>query len=239
MKIQFEPFNKDAELFFNCPKPANQVIPKWYKDMPIHMDNDKEDGLSKDTNVTSNLTLKGCSPFLDAITSGYIFELPFDLEFRRNDEGMINIRWATDIDFISTHAPEQAPGIPKPFGGNETLLKWIPGWRVITPPGYSSFFTHPVNRHELPFRTFSGVVDTDLYELGVQLPFQLLNTIEKDIFILEQGTPICQVIPFKRDDWDSEKVPFNEDGNKKNIFKLKSKLIRSYKTQFWKKKNYR
>ena len=53
----------------------------------------------------------------------------------------------------------------------------------------------------MPFRTFSGVVDTDMYELGVEFPFQLLNTITEDIFILEKGTPICQVIPFKRESW--------------------------------------
>jgi hypothetical protein len=78
-----------------------------------------------------------------------------------------------------------------------------------------------------------------MYELGVEFPFQLLNTIDKDIFILEKGTPICQVIPFKREDWDSEAVEFDEEANKKNGFKLKSKIVRSYKSQFWQKKTYR
>jgi hypothetical protein len=238
MKIQFEPFDKESELLLEMPKPAAQHIPKWYKDMPVHMDNEKLTGLNKESVAVSNLTLKGCSPFLDAITSGYMFVLPFDLEFRRNDQGMVGMRWATNINLISGHGPDQAPGIPAPVGGNETLLKWRPGWRVITPPGYSSFFTHPTNRHDLPFRTFSGVVDTDTYELGTEFPFQLLNTIKEDIFILEQGTPICQVIPFKREDWISEAVTFDEDKNKKNGFKLKSKIVRSYKSQFWHKKSY-
>ena len=236
MKIQFEPFDKESELLLEMPKPAAQHIPKWYKDMPVHMDNEKLTGLNKESVEVSNLTLKGCSPFLDAITSGYMFVLPFDLEFRKNEQGMVGMRWATNINLISGHGPDQAPGIPAPVGGNETLLKWRPGWRVITPPGYSSFFTHPTNRHDLPFRTFSGVVDTDTYKLGVEFPFQLLNTIKEDIFILEQGTPICQVIPFKREDWKSEAVAFDEDKNKKNGFK--SKIVRSYKNQFWHKKSY-
>jgi hypothetical protein len=238
MKVQFEPFDKEAELLFEMPKPAAKSIPAWYKDMAVHMDGEKTTGLSKTTNVVSNLTLKGCSPFLDALTSGYMFELPFDIEFRRNEEGMINIRWATNVNYIGSHGPDQAPGLPGPVGGSETLLKWRPGWRIITPKGYSALFTHPLNRHDLPFRTFSGVVDTDMYELGVEFPFQLLNNIEEDIFILKKGTPICQVIPFKREDWKSEEVPFDEDANKKNGFKLKSEIVRSYKRQFWQKKNY-
>jgi hypothetical protein len=238
MKVQFEPFDKEAELLFEMPKPAAKSIPGWYKDMAVHMDGEKTTGLSKTTNVVSNLTLKGCSPFLDALTSGYMFELPFDIEFRRNEQGMINIRWATNVNYIGSHGPDQAPGLPGPVGGSESLLKWRPGWRIITPKGYSALFTHPLNRHDLPFRTFSGVVDTDMYELGVEFPFQLLNNIEEDIFILKKGTPICQVIPFKREDWKSEEVPFDEDANKKNGFKLKSEIVRSYKRQFWQKKNY-
>lgn len=238
MKIKFEPFDVESELFFEIPKPAAQSIPKWYKDMPVHMDNEKTTGLNKESVAVSNLTLKGCSPFLDAITSGYMFVLPFDLEFRRNEQNMIGMRWATNNNFISTHGPSQAPGIPTPVGGNDALLKWRPGWRIVTPKGYSSFFTHPINRHDLPFRTFSGVVDTDMYELGVEFPFQLLNTITEEIFILEKGTPICQVIPFKREDWTSGSIPFDENKNKISGFKLKSKIVRSYKNQFWQKKTY-
>jgi hypothetical protein len=238
MKLKFEPFDKESELLFDMPQPAAKSIPDWYKDMAVYMDGEKTPGLSKTTTVVSNLTLKGCTPFLDALTSGYMFTLPFDIEFRRNNDGMINIRWATNVNYIGSHGPDQAPGLPGPVGGSETLLKWRPGWRVVTPKGYSTMFTHPLNRHDLPFRTFTGVVDTDLYELGVEFPFQLLNTIEDDIFILKKGTPIAQVIPFKRENWKSEAIEFDEDANKKNGFKLKSQIVRSYKRQFWQKKSY-
>lgn len=238
MKIYFEAFDKDSEILFNSPVPAVQKIPEWYKNMPTRMDGDMQDGLSKIGVQSSNLTLKGCSPFLDALTSGYIFELPFDVEFRKHRNGSVNIRWATNIDLIGQHGPDQAPGIPSPVDGSSDLLKWRPGWSVITPKGYSCFFTHPINRHDLPFRTFSGVVDTDKYSLGVEFPFQVLNTIKEDIFILEKGTPICQVIPFKRENWQSEIKEYDEIAARKNSFKLKSKIVRSYKQQFWQKKSY-
>lgn len=238
MKVQFEPCDAEAEILFEMPKPASKSIPPWYKDMPVHMDNEKTTGLSKTGIEVSNLTLKGCSPFLDALTAGYMFELPCDMEFRKDPEKGINVRWATNIGLIGTHGPDQAPGLPAPVGGNEALLKWRPGFRIITPKGYSCLFTHPLNRHDLPFRTFSGVVDTDMYPLGVEFPFQLLRIIEQDIFVLEKGTPICQVIPIKRDNWSREQVKFDETANKIGGFKLKSKIIRSYKNQFWQKKSY-
>ena len=125
-----------------------------------------------------------------------------------------------------------------PFGASPSILKWSPGWRIITPPGYSCLFTHPMNHFDLPFATLSGVVDTDSYKLGTEFPFRLLN-INKDVVILEKGTPICQVIPFRREDWSSSTIEFDEEANKKNGFALKSKIIRSYQLQFWKKKSYK
>jgi hypothetical protein len=239
MKIQFEPFDKEAELLFEMPKPAVQVLPKWYKDMPTYMDGENQAGLSSTSVAVSNLTAKGCSPLLDALSAGYMFELPCDLEFRKNERGELGIRWATNINLISGHGPDQAPGLPTPVGGSDTLLKWRPGWRIITPPGWSTLFVHPLNRHDLPFRLLSGVVDTDTYPLGVEFPFQLLHTIDTNIFIMEKGTPICQAIPIKREDWESgEFIPFDEDANRKAGFDLKSTIVRSYKKKFWHKKRY-
>lgn len=238
MKIKFEPFNEEIGTLFEMPKPALQAIPDWYKDMPTYMDGESEAGLSKTSIAVSNLTAKGCSPFLDALSTGYIFELPFDIEFRKNERGEIGVRWATNIDLISGHGSDQAPGLPTPMGGFPTILKWRPGWRIITPNGWSTLFTHPLNRHDLPFRVLSGVVDTDKYELGVEFPFQLLNTLDKDILIMKKGTPICQAIPIKREDWQSEFKQFDEVANKKAAFELKSTINRSYKNKFWQKKRY-
>lgn len=236
--IEFEPTNKEAEILFPKPTPALECLPEWYRSMPVHLGNEEKTGLSPDGVASSNLTLKGCMPFLDAISFGYSFTLPFDIELRRNRQGMVGIRWATNIDFVGQHGQDQAPGLPTPFGGSPNILKWRPGWRVITPPGYSCFFTHPVNHIDLPFTVISGVVDTDSYGLGVEIPFKLLD-FGTDLTILEKGTPICQVIPFKRENWESKQVPFDEETQKKNGFMLKSKIVRSYQTQFWKKKSFK
>lgn len=229
---------KETASLIDPPVPASRCIPDWYKNAPLHMDNEKQDALSKETTVTSNLTMKGCSPFLDALTHGYVYELPFDIEFRRDKFGKLGIRWATGIDLISGHSVEQHQGLKKPYDGFDGVLKWKFTYRIITPQGYSCLFTHPLNRNDLPFRTFSGVIETDQYPGVIEFPFQLLDKFDDDIYILEKGTPLCQIIPFKRDDWSAEKLEFNEDSLKKAHFDLKSKIVRSYKTQWWKKKSF-
>jgi hypothetical protein len=237
LKIIFEPTSEEAELLFDMPSPASIHLPAWYRAMPVHLDDEEQTGLAPDGVASSNLTLKGCMPFLDAITSGYMFTLPFDMEIRKNDRGQVGLRWATNIDFIGQHGTDQAPGLPVPMGASPSILKWRTGWRVITPPGYSCLYTHPLNHIDLPFITLSGVVDTDSYGLGVDFPFRLLDT-KKNLFILEKGTPICQVIPFKRDNWKSETKPLDLPTQRKNGFTLKSKIVRSYQMQFWNKKSF-
>lgn len=236
--IKFEPTSHEAELFFEVPSPASQHLPSWYREMDLHLEGETTTGLSPDGVASSNLTLKGCMPFLDAMTSGYMLTLPFDMEIRKNNRGMIGLRWATNVDFIGQHSQDQAPGLPVPMDGSPNILKWRPGWRIITPPGYSCLFTHPMNYVDLPFITLSGIVDTDSYKLGTEFPFRLLDQ-KNELTILEKGTPICQIIPFKRDNWSSSLVKFDEQEQKKNGFLLKSKIVRSYQTQFWKKKSYK
>lgn len=237
MKIQFQPYNKHVE-FFDMPKPAVQYLPDWYKDMPTYLDNEKTKGFAKNTNAVSNFTLKGCAPFLDAMSAGYMAVLPFDIELRFDENKMASIRWAPDIDFINGHTPDQAPGLPAPIDGSGSILKWNLGWKVITPKGYSTLFTHPINRNDLPFRTLSGIVDTDTYPLDVQMPFQMLNSFNKPIHILEKGMPIFQMIPIKRDEWKSFSIPYDERDRLNSMYQLKSKITRSYKSQFWKRKKY-
>lgn len=237
VEILFEPTSEEAELLFAPPQPASLHLPTWYRNMPIHIENEEKTGLAPDSISSSNLTLKGCMPFLDAISMGYVFTLPFDIEIRKNERGQIGIRWATNIDFVGQHSIDQAPGLPSPVNASPNILKWKPGWRIITPRGYSCLFTHPINHIDLPFVTLSGVVDTDSYGLGVELPFKLLDSSD-DLFILEKGTPICQVFPFKREKWKRDVVQYDPISQTKNGFALKSKIVRSYQNQFWQKKSF-
>jgi len=154
-KIQFIPESEVYEVLEAYPKPATAFIPKWFKDMPEKVNPSSNNKLLNTGNPNS--TVKHCSPFLDSLTSGYIFSLPSDVQISK--------------DFSS-----------------------------------------------------------------VSFPFYLRKDFEG---IIKKGTPIAQVIPFKRETWQSEIVPYGNDKNIKHSRDiLKSTIDRAYKKNYWSKKKY-
>jgi hypothetical protein len=47
------------------------------------------------------------------------------------------------------------------------------------------------------------------------------------------------MVPIKRDSWEREKIEPNENEIKKNAFEYFSTISRSYKKNFWQKKEYK
>ena len=236
MKIKFISTDEISKNFTEPPKPASSFIPEWYKSIPGLVGEEKKHGIHINNPGTSNSTIKGCSPFLDALVTGYIWSAPVDIEIRKEDNNYF-FRWRTEGVFVTEHTYDQHPGVPPAFNGKDFIMKWAFNYIIETPKGYSTLFTHPLNRNDLPFKTFSGIVDTDEYNLPVQFPFQILK-MEEDLLIIEKGTPLCQIIPFKRENWKSEKENISDLAKRINEFNFKSKIIKSYKKNFWKKKRY-
>jgi hypothetical protein len=233
-KISFIEFNEDAK-YCQSPVPSNTTLPEWFVKMNLLISGEKRGFL--DNQPVPNTTVKSCSPFLDALTTGYIFTAQSDIEIRLVDN-KVDFCWRPEINLITDHSKNQHPTLPPAFNGYDFVMKWTNNFVIKTPPGYSTFFTHPLNRNELPFRTFSGVVDTDTYCLPVVFPFQLMK-MEKFPIIIEKNTPLCQFFPFKRENWKSERVLLNNFISKKNSFEYFSKVQKAYKSRHWKKKEYK
>jgi hypothetical protein len=238
MKIEFIPYLDSAEKFYDPPIPAKKCIPDWFKKTEDIIEGEHTIGISNNNSSAPNTTMKKCVPFLDALTTGYMWCLPVDLEIRRNFQGKdYFFRWRTEGEFVNFHDQQQHPLLPEAINGEKFVMKWQFDYRIKTPKGYSTFFTHPLNRHDLPFRTFSGVVDTDEYIRPVQFPFQLLK-FEGERMILEKGTPLCQFFPFARNNWESEKGQYSEELKRRTRFEFVSKIVSAYKSRYWTKKNY-
>ena len=238
--ITFTPENDIAQEFLTGPTPGSLNIPAWYSSANSLMHGDKKRGIAGNAPTSSpNTTYKHCSPFLDAFITGYIWAAPVDFEIKKTSiAGDYTIRWRTDGNFVSDHDPAQHPNLPAPKGLDSGVLKWEFPYKIKTPDGYSTLFTHPLNRSDLPFRTLSGVVDTDAYPAAVRFPFQILE-FEEERIIIEKGTPLCQIIPIKRDSWQMEKGEFEETETRKSYFDFTSKIIKSYKSQYWNRKSYK
>lgn len=238
MKIAFTPHSELWDNLIPPPAPAKSAMPEWYKKQPLLIDGYKKYAAF---NGTANTTVKACSPFADSFLTGYVWCAPVDIQIQKIYNGTnygFDFTWRTDGEFVSFHTQEQASEMPASYDGERGVCKWAFRYGIKTPPGYSTLFTHPLNRHELPFRTFSGVVETDAYESSVQFPFQLLD-LKEEFTIIEKGTPLVQMIPIKRESWESEKLPYNEKKTEKLQFEYFSKIYRAYKTRYWSKKDYR
>ena len=238
-QIVFRPMTEMVSKFIPSPKPSKLSIPKWYKDMPLFVNNEKELGMHPKFEAgTSNVTLKSCVPFLDAMTSGYMITLGCDIEIKNISKNDISIRWIQKLlTMVEGHNNDQIPGFPFKNNEFEYVSKWLFDWKIETPSGYSCMYTHPLNRTDLPFRTFSGVVDTDVFPDAVHFPF-IIMPFEGERLIVPAGTPICQVIPFKRDTWTSEIQEYVPGEKEESAWEIVKHIGKAYKNKYWHKKSY-
>jgi len=229
-KIKFIPMSQEVEDKYDPPKPSRSYVPDWYKKANRwrsgKMEPLPEGGLNKD--------LKLCVPFLDGMTAGYMIELPADLLVKRDAQG-VGFFWNEEPGPIEIRSADMARTLPRPPGMDETLYAWNFHWAIETPPGYSLMITSPLNRFELPFVTTSGIMDSDGFSLGGQIPFFLAKDFEG---IIPAGTPIIQVIPIKRDSWKSQVLPYNATYIKKQLFAVTKYMYGGYKKVRWVKKEY-
>jgi len=216
------------------PNPSRVHIPEWYKKVPLWSRSGKPEIRSDG----GNATVKSCPPFLDSFLTGYTVELWQDIQIEksdRNDE--INITWGLEeAPVVTNRDPELTKGFPMPSEYRDIHFIWKSPYAMQTPKGYSLLITHPLNRLDLPFTTLSAVVDADKYPISDgSIPFFL----KKDFYgIIKKGTPLFQVIPFKRDEWNSEMS--EELFIEARIYSKKSRSIVSgfYKNFQWSKKTY-
>lgn len=229
-------FTDTLEYNLYPPIPAIKNIPQWYLDMNEYATGKKEPKIEIFNNeVTTHATptIKKCMPVFDAITAGYILFTPFDL-YIKQEEGKPFYMWQRGK--IEFHSKVEFNLYPK-LNEYTSVPKFVNNWIIETPKGYSCLVVSPMHRPDTEINILPGVVDTDNYTYPINFPFVLKNKQFEGI--IPAGTPMAQVIPFKREKW---KMEF---GNKEHIkesnkilYKLKTKWFNSYKTQFWNKKEY-
>jgi|TARA_R100000455_G_C6272521_1_gene129371 hypothetical protein len=224
-----------------------QNIPEWYKNL---------------NHSAKRRTIKGCIPFLDTLTAGYILKMPQDFYVKHNHvqgdrkDSSRNFAYAdcwaylNDLDLNLNDNTENLHGIGQ-LGGKEGGCPFVEKnknlpfykiqnpFRIKTPPGYSCLFVPPLNNGDDRFEIISGIVDTDTFTSYINFPI-ILNGDKYPVLetIIERGTPYVQVIPFKRDSW---KMSIKEDylSRPEAQLSISGRLIHNYKKLFWGKKSWR
>lgn len=231
MNIKFTPVTREAELHTESPKPATNFLPQWYKHLHAFENNDPK---AYENNRTKN-TLKLCVPFADTLRFGYIQQTWQEINIQNTHDNALVFNFPTQPNIMAfrenTHLSKE---FLHGYYGVEAI--WQMPWIPKLPKGYSVLITHPLNREELPFRTLSGIIDADEYFHNpiANLPF----LIKKDfVGTIPIGTPMYQVIPFKRDNWKSSNEKFDEI-HYKNGRKITAMFWGGYKKLIWKKKTF-
>jgi hypothetical protein len=183
------------------PYPAVKQLPKWFTDASPYNHNNglyPDDGKLHVRNMVPNFSFKKCTPLLDGLTSGYIIPLWADVMVEQNN-GFPLIFWKTRNDIFNVHG-ESAKDVPSPVGYDQVVYKYNNCWIPETPKGYSSLIISPLGYNDLAFKAVPAIVDTDSSTLELVFPMWVKTGFEG---VVEKGTPLVQIIPFKRDNWES------------------------------------
>ena len=222
-------YESALEVYPNIVTPAKNHIPEWYKKIPKW-----KDGEMHDLEKGFNWTVKQCIPFLESLTIGYAITLPSDIYVsEHNNEPVLS--WPGKNYSIGVRDGVADINLV-PFGHYEKEFTWKSHSAIKIPNNYSMLITHPLNRHDLPFTTLSGVVDGGFTMTSFgNIPFYIKKGFTG---IIKQGTPIVQIIPFYPEDWISKVEKDLTKEGVRNDVSVSLVISGWYKKIFWKRKKY-
>jgi hypothetical protein len=243
-KIKFgsaRPYNNEQEYKEVIPQPIKKFMPEWWNKATKYWL--AEDGeyipaqYPHQEPEERSLGFKSCPALLDIFSAGYTLRTPTDIMFvQYNNEPFVKI----DEEFKDfCDARHAMPQFVNPHGYHSKHFHWWPNWGIELPKGYSALVTSPLNRFDLPFLTVAGIIDSDKYTMPGLMPFFLKEGFSG---LIPKGTPYAQIIPIKREDWDSEHIYYTNqemyDRHVATTDKYRIPYGGVYKQKTWEKKNY-
>lgn len=205
------------------PEPILNNVPKWYLDIPNKIFggnmNSKFDYLNK------TKTIKTCPSFIDIFQEGYVIKAPQDylLYYDKETE---NYKWESATLFDTKTYENDTPNQVS-FHGNIQMVDYLPKnsntifiFKIILPiniftkKGYSTRIIPMPYQYNSDWESSYGVYKTDyIHQLNIQLQ---IKTNKKEILI-KQGTPLCVVIPFKREKHSYKIIDINKNKKLLNL----------------------
>jgi hypothetical protein len=208
------------------PNLSTKFIPSYFKNIPIRM---------SDSPILS-ATTKKCIPFIAAMSHGFIIPLWADIYVTAKEGNLSFTSNPAGNHYIDEHHRLQIGEHPLANLPYCNLpMKFINPWIITTKSNYSCLFTNPLNHLENRFKILDGIVDTDRYYSTINFPF--LWTGGDGDFLLKKGTPLVNVIPFKRENIKHTVGVIDKSKAKRTINKLATKIDDAYKTMFWHRNN--
>ena len=213
------------------PSAAKKNVPEWFSQSSRFWFPEVKDTLS----------FKACPALVDAFLSGYVLKTPCDIYFYEiiDPDGNTLVIPRTEPgyeDFCGVR-PDMV-GFPKP-NGFDKHFHWYPNWMPGLEDGYSALYVSPLNRFDLPFVTVSGIIDNDKMDTPGLMPFFLK---EGFLGLIPKGTPYVQIIPYKREEWDSNERMYSQEEiferHQYQANKFRVPEGGAYKKKVWSRKRY-
>lgn len=201
--IEFTSYNENT-LKDSRPILASKVQPEWWKKMKINeiVRGDKQQ------------TIRACPAMQDWLTMGYYLIAQQDIMVQigmdsYDESGKNSFAWAYDDPKVgsSSHPDTQFGNafIPEKMEGSpvKDAFKMRNPWNIKTPEGYSTFYLDPFLHQNNYFSVWPGIIDTDKFNLNMDNAQIIFYPKVNHSFIIKKGTPLVQVIPFRREEWSS------------------------------------
>ena len=225
----------------SMPKPTIKTIPDWYRKADrFAIDPRTQKAWEMPDGSGKIPTWKACPAIFDIMGTGYVYRTPCDVEFFEDEHGEIQCKVLDELnkDFVGDRPPMAQ--FESPLGYHSKHFAWWADWAVEVPEGYSVLYTQPFNRFELPFLTTSGIIDNDHVHLPGTMPFFVAKGFTG---IIPAGTPYAQMLPFKREDWDSEvdvSIQYEDMArkNQENSDKYRKPDGGIYQREVWERRTY-
>ena len=230
--IDFQTYSEDTVKNFKPVLPKS-VQPDWWKKAKV----------AEVVNGTICKTIRSCPAMQDWLSSGYLILANRDIYVKNGvtefDDGDKHYQTQDlKIDEIDHYASQTHPTIQfhDAFNYMSTMdapikdaFKMSNAWNISTPPGYSCFYLDPFLFQNDFFATWQGIIDTDRFNVNKDNSQIIFYPKVDHSFVIKKGTPIVQIIPYKREEWvatytvknhesyvtnHSEYTTEREDGNK-------------------------
>lgn len=201
--IEFTAYN-DKTLKESRPILASKIQPEWWKKLKINeiVRGDKQQ------------TIRACPAMQDWLTMGYYLLAEEDVFVQigtdmYDDSGKkakahsfndpkIGSSSHPDTQFGNAFEPEKRDGLPV-----KDAFKFRNPWNIKTPDGYSCLYLDPFLHQNNFFSTWPGIIDTDKFNINMDNAQIIFYPKVNHSFVIKKGTPLVQIIPFRREEWSS------------------------------------
>jgi len=227
----------DKSILLNkelLPQPAENYMPDWYKNLknPHYIDKEKPI-LSK---ILKPKTVKQCPSFVEMFKEGYMLLAPCDYWLSIDND---KVEWRTPINYetfhsngeVGYHSDSQFVNHLPSKSNIKAVFKIILPYGIFGPKNYSIKILPVPYSFNNDFHANYGIQDLDTtFELNIQINY----TSDKKEILIQKGTPIALIIPYKKEKFKVTYEYLHDSKYKNKVVSQKFKLINSFNNRYYK-----